>query len=52
MKSKLDAIKSSKKDEDIESESDKGKEDFLVGMVEDEEMVQETAEERRLKMTK
>jgi hypothetical protein len=59
MKSKLDTLKSKGKDEEIESESDNDnkphKEDFLVGMQnnEDEEMNQvETVEEKRLKMTK
>lgn len=51
MKSKLDQLK--RKDEEIKSDSDDEphKETMLVGLP-DEEMVQETAEEKRLKMTK
>lgn len=53
MKSKLDALK--QKDEDIESNDsadEKRKEDFLVGMEDDEMAGKETAEEKRLRMTK
>lgn len=52
MKKKLSQLQ--RKDELIESESDEPhKETMLVGMREDEEMmVQETVEEKRLKMTK
>ncbi len=52
MKTKLSQLQ--RKDEVIESESDEPhQETMLEGMAEDEEMlVQETVEEKRLKMTK
>jgi hypothetical protein len=54
MKTKLDALK--QKDEDIESNdsADEGrkKEEFLVGMEDDDMGGRETAEEKRLRMTK
>ncbi len=53
MKTKLDALKN--KDEDIDSidsADEKRKEDFLVGMEDDEMTGKETAEEKRLRMTK
>jgi len=59
MKQKLDALKSNKKqrkDEDIESiasADEPHREKFLVGMVDQEEFKdKETAEEKRLRMTK
>lgn len=56
MKSKLEKLKSNnKRDEDIESESDKEqphKETYLVGMEDEEMNPTETVEEKRLKMTK
>lgn len=59
MKQKLADLKSKRKDEDIQSDSENDgrnfKEDFLTGMnsnLENDEVMKETAEEKRLRMTK